>query len=592
MVSQSQRIPYLLLAVVAAIVALSFQGTRGLWLSTESRYAECAREMLDSGRWLEPQLDGQPHWSKPPPTYWAISAGLALLGRNEWGARLYDAAALVAATLAVAALAGAMWDRKTAILAGLIYATSPFPVAAANSVSTDTLLTLWLLLAVLAYWKAVAAAAAPQEHHRGRSRLWIILMWACVGLGFATKGPPALLVPASIVVFHLIARRRGRTMPRLHVCSVPIKGPLPLEGEVPPSGGGEGVGEQEGPRPAVTLTRPCGPPSPSEGERSRHTLPRDTLNTYPRLASPVGLALAAVIGLSWYVWAVLTHPGLLGYFLGDEIIGRVATDKFGRNSEWYMPLVLYLPPLAVGAGLWTLFYPSILRRNRSSLSWSSFKALLARSDRALFLVLWLVPPLVVFSVVQSRLSLYVLPLFGAVALATARSLVRRVDDRAFRKVCLVAGTLAIVLAVGGKGLVAYWPSNKDERPLYRSCLAAAAGPSATGGLAAGPPQVVLVDSRDRYGLQFYCDGRFARLPAEAAPPEFDPALARVIRQVRDAPQAEVYVFVVRAWVDLSNVRHWDPRIGEALAKAGLKFSDRIADDKRQLLIVRTSAPRL
>ena len=42
--------------------------------------------------------------------------------------------------------------------------------------------------------------------------------------------------------------------------------PLPLEGEVPPSGGGEGEGRAEGFRHVGTLTRPFGPPSPSEGE--------------------------------------------------------------------------------------------------------------------------------------------------------------------------------------------------------------------------------------------------------------------------------------------------------------------------------------
>ncbi len=53
------RLPILL--VLAFIAVTAFQGTRGLCKTTEGRYAECAREMSQSGRWLEPVLNGQPH---------------------------------------------------------------------------------------------------------------------------------------------------------------------------------------------------------------------------------------------------------------------------------------------------------------------------------------------------------------------------------------------------------------------------------------------------------------------------------------------------------------------------------------------------
>lgn len=64
------RLPILLAG--ALIAALIFHGTRGLYETTEGRYAECAREMAQSGSWLEPTLNNAPHWTKPPVTYWAI----------------------------------------------------------------------------------------------------------------------------------------------------------------------------------------------------------------------------------------------------------------------------------------------------------------------------------------------------------------------------------------------------------------------------------------------------------------------------------------------------------------------------------------
>ncbi|MCK4510708.1 glycosyltransferase, partial [bacterium] len=73
-----------LLIVLAALLAFAFQGSRGLYETTEGRYAESAREMLETGDWLVPRLDYEPHWTKPPLTYWALAGGMALLGENEW----------------------------------------------------------------------------------------------------------------------------------------------------------------------------------------------------------------------------------------------------------------------------------------------------------------------------------------------------------------------------------------------------------------------------------------------------------------------------------------------------------------------------
>jgi 4-amino-4-deoxy-L-arabinose transferase-like glycosyltransferase len=60
---------------IAFLITSVFQGSRGLYETTEGRYAECGREMLIAGKYLEPTLDFKPHWTKPPMTYWAIAGG-------------------------------------------------------------------------------------------------------------------------------------------------------------------------------------------------------------------------------------------------------------------------------------------------------------------------------------------------------------------------------------------------------------------------------------------------------------------------------------------------------------------------------------
>ena len=53
----------------------------------EGRYAEIPREMVASGDWVTPRLDGVNYFEKPPLVYWAVAACLELLGPGEWSMR-------------------------------------------------------------------------------------------------------------------------------------------------------------------------------------------------------------------------------------------------------------------------------------------------------------------------------------------------------------------------------------------------------------------------------------------------------------------------------------------------------------------------
>ena len=137
--------------------------------------------------------------------------------------------------------------------------------------------------------------------------------------------------------------------------------------------------------------------------------------------------LMLAVGSSWYVAVAARTPGLLDYFLGTEVYARIATAKHGRNPEWYKPLFIFVPPLLFGAGTAMAAWIVELARNRALFGWASLKRLLRGDERLAFLALWLLVPLVIFSLAKSRLPLYVLPIFPAVALATARMALRAIE---------------------------------------------------------------------------------------------------------------------------------------------------------------------
>lgn len=187
------RSTFVFLATVL-LMAILFQGTRGLMEPDEGRYAESAREMLNTGHWIVPQLNDKPHITKPPLTYWCIMAGMSLLGENEWGARIFSAFAFAATAFLIRSLATKIWDKPTGILSGWIYLTALLPFFAGNILTTDTFLTFWETLAVWAYWNAFSANTPIKA---SRSSYW---MWAAFGFAFLTKGPPSLLPLLAIFI--------------------------------------------------------------------------------------------------------------------------------------------------------------------------------------------------------------------------------------------------------------------------------------------------------------------------------------------------------------------------------------------------------
>ena len=207
-------------AVLALLIyAVAFQGARPLWEPDEGRYTAVAIEMLRSGDWWTPHLNPEvPHFTKPPLTYWAIAGSLAAFGRNELAARLPNAIAFVLTVLLIWAIARRL-ELERPWLAGLVYATSLLPWAAVNTVTTDTLLTLWLALA------AFGAAGAWTAPENGRRKWFVLMMWLGLGLGFLTKGPVSLLPLGGFALFAVLtggrsAVRRLVTLPGLAVFAV------------------------------------------------------------------------------------------------------------------------------------------------------------------------------------------------------------------------------------------------------------------------------------------------------------------------------------------------------------------------------------
>ena len=158
--------------------------------------------MVESGDWLTPHFNYEPRFQKPALYYWLAAAAFAVTGPSEFAARLWSALAGLGLVLVIAACGRRWFDEATGLLAGAIAATSFGYFALARMALPDLPLAFFITLAI---WAAFVATLERERH----PRRWLLLAAAAAALGFLTKGPLALIMPALVVVPILLIERRS-----------------------------------------------------------------------------------------------------------------------------------------------------------------------------------------------------------------------------------------------------------------------------------------------------------------------------------------------------------------------------------------------
>ena len=153
-----------------------------------------------------------------------------------------------------------------------------------------------------------------------------------------------------------------------------------------------------------------------------------------RFAPPRALAAFALLALPWFVAVSLRHPEFPHYAFVRETLDRFTTASFRRTAPfWYyfaiVPLAAFPWIMPALAGLPSWRWGWLARRVNE------------QAREAWFLTCWVLGPLALFSLNQSKLPQYVLPLMPPIALAAARVLARDGIDAAGR---VAVGLLALV----------------------------------------------------------------------------------------------------------------------------------------------------
>jgi 4-amino-4-deoxy-L-arabinose transferase len=314
--------------IVLLLILLFRIDSWGVSETSEARYAQISKEMLESNDFLHPQLMGIKHYHKPPVTYWITVISFKIFGIDSYGARFPLQVAVLIQVFLIYGIAMILFkDRFFAFYAAVLYFSLPAVIISTRALTTDAFLTTFILASIYSWMKAI-------DNNSSNRKVFYLLFYVFLGLGFATKGPVVIIFPLIVIV---ALRMQGKRM---------------------------GMGY------------------------------------YMQI---LGLIVFLAIGFSWFIYLFLEDQRFFNYFFFNHTIERFATDTFQRSE----PFWFYLLVIPATSFPWAFFLFRYLFHLRK-----------LDYDKVLLFSFWILVPVIFFSISQSKLILYVLPVYSGIALGS------------------------------------------------------------------------------------------------------------------------------------------------------------------------------
>lgn len=324
----------------------------------ENFYVTSSRSMIESDDYITPTYNDQKRFAKPIIFYWLITSSYEIFGVNLFSARLVSAFFGTLCIPLVFMTACRLFDYKTAIISALLLPGCYLHFQIARWAITDMTLNFFTLSTFYFFIRGF--------QDKPNKNISYYFAYICMGIGFMTKGPIAIIIPALVIGGFLITLRNWEELSKLRL----------------------GYGT---------------------------------------------IILAAII-LPWFVTMLIIHGDeFKNHILGAELRDRLIHDTpfslyyFGVIIRYYLPWsFFFLAALAVRF-LQNLTQPIYAPSTKSYFLLLSEKlkvwySHITHKDNQAFLfsIIWLVFPLILFTLFRIEHSRYMLPVSAPIAMITAQ----------------------------------------------------------------------------------------------------------------------------------------------------------------------------
>lgn len=175
-------------------------GRRHLRDADEPREAGIIVEMVRSGDFIVPRLNGHDFLEKPPLFYWLSTIACRILGGNTYTTRVVSALVATGGVVIVFFLARAMKMSTTgAFMSGFVLATSVEYWSVGRTCLIDMTLCFFITASMACFYQLI--------HSEVKKYLWFLGFVLSLGCALLSKGLVGLAIPISALGIYLIIKR-------------------------------------------------------------------------------------------------------------------------------------------------------------------------------------------------------------------------------------------------------------------------------------------------------------------------------------------------------------------------------------------------
>jgi 4-amino-4-deoxy-L-arabinose transferase-like glycosyltransferase len=201
------------IVIVLSIFYAIWLGTHPLFTPDEGRYSEVAREMVKSGDYITPRLNGIVFLDKPVLYYWLQASAIKFYGLKESALRFWPACIGILGCLFVYLGGRQLFNRRTGLISAFILATSPLYYGAAHYANLDLEVASFISITLLCFLMAIQAKTTSLKN------TLLIATYVFSALAVLTKGLIGVVFPALIAGTWILLLNRWYLLKSIHLLS-------------------------------------------------------------------------------------------------------------------------------------------------------------------------------------------------------------------------------------------------------------------------------------------------------------------------------------------------------------------------------------
>ena len=175
----------------------------------ENFYVTTSRNMVESGDYITPVYHDKKRFAKPILFYWLVAASYKTFGINLYSARLVSAIFGTLCIPLVYIIARRIFDKQTAIISTVLLPGCYLHSQIARWAITDMTLNFFILSAIYFFICGLYNISSKGTPY--------YFAYICMGIGFMIKGPLAIIIPAFVIGVFILTVSDWKSFYRLRL---------------------------------------------------------------------------------------------------------------------------------------------------------------------------------------------------------------------------------------------------------------------------------------------------------------------------------------------------------------------------------------